>query len=57
VLTKVVQEQQKMLKEQQATMQQRQDKLVSLENALQLKRTRIPTWHKRTPVTVRQNFN
>lgn len=38
VLTKVVQEQQRMLKEQQATMQQLQDKLVSLENALQLKK-------------------
>jgi len=38
VLTKVVQEQQKMLKEQKETMQQLQDKLVSLENALQLKK-------------------
>jgi len=38
VLTKVVQEQQRLLKEQQKTMQQLQDKLVSLENALQLKK-------------------
>jgi len=38
VLTKVVQEQQRMLKDQQATMQQLQDKIVSLENAMQLKK-------------------
>jgi len=57
VLTKVVQEQQKMLKEQKETMQQLQDKLVSLENALQLKKDKDITWLKRTPVTVRQRFN
>jgi len=38
VLTKVVQEQQRMLKEQQETMKQLQGKIVSLENALQLKK-------------------
>jgi hypothetical protein len=42
VLTKVVQEQQRMLKAQQETMQQLQDKIVSLENALQFKKDKDP---------------
>ena len=42
VLTKVVQEQQRLLKEQQEAMQQLQDKIVSLENALQFKKDKDP---------------
>jgi hypothetical protein len=42
VLTRVVQEQQRMLKEQQETMQQLQHKIVSLENALQFKKDKDP---------------
>ena len=50
VLTKVVQEQERMLKE-------LQEKVVSLVNSLQLKKDKISTWRKRTTTSSLRIYN